>query len=265
MNYSFYLHYGLGDSVFHILGLKTLIKKYGKDLNINFYVKDAHLKQLQEIIDSEKLSNMIELKSIESYYPYYLSYINAWINRNRQHIEAHHALARKKEDRIVFNKFYNEFFESLFNEIKLKKDFVFELDYNLSDIDIELPFNNDKKTLFVVNSVPMSEQLKYDDVVEKRLDDYLLELSKKYNLITTKKVDGIEYFPHSILEYSNIAKKCDYIVAINTGPTSLLLQDSILKKDIVIYIDKNNKYIFDQYSHIKNLSTIEQLITGNCL
>jgi hypothetical protein len=116
---------------------------------------------------------------------------------------------------------------------------------------------NDIDILFI-NSQPLSGQFHYNN---DEWNQVITLFSKKYNIVTTRKVEGIKCTLDDNLTIKDIAAistKIKKIIAINTGPVVGLLNKYTLENVDNFYYFDNSKFEysfpkFEKLQHIKQI------------
>jgi hypothetical protein len=167
---------------------------------------------------------------------------------------------------IGFNDFYVNFFNKL-----LKKC---NIDYNLTklsyiDNDLIYRYNNLNEKynnifsnidILIINSIPLSNQLIY---IEEDWDIFCINLNKKYNIITTKKIDDIKCtldYDLTVKDIAGISIHIKKIIAVNTGVLVGLLNEYTLNNvESVYYIQDNLIYTYPKFKKFNNLNELNFL------
>lgn len=215
-NKIYYLHnsYHLGDNVFNLI-LFYIIKDYIENNNIQifYYAKNEYLPQLREFICSENIKlDSLENKPNNS--------IEIWICNNFfKYIHS------PKVFHISYNKFYINFFNNVLSKLKLNCSInkLFYIDNDLIERYDKIPSIYKDFDILILNSQPLSGQYKYD---KNLWDNYIINLNKKFRVLTTTKVDGILCTYDNRLTIKDIASlstKVKVIIAINSGVVPGLL------------------------------------------
>lgn len=216
LNNIYYLHnsYHLGDNVFNLI-LFYIIKEHIEKNNIQiyYYAKKEHLYQLKEFICSENIKlDSLENKPNNS--------IEIWICNNFfKYIHS------PKVFHISYNKFYINFFNNVLSKLKLNCSInkLFYIDNDLIERYDKIPSIYKDFDILILNSQPLSGQYKYD---KNLWDNYIINLNKKFRVLTTTKVDGILCTYDNRLTIKDIASlstKVKVIIAINSGVVPGLL------------------------------------------
>jgi hypothetical protein len=220
--YNFHNEHHLGDNVFNLIFFNN-IKNYLENNNIfiNYYCQSKYFQQLQEFIQSNK----IILCKIENKPP---KSIQLWIETPIFNFKFNQILSYSKNpyfknmrnNHVFYNNFYKIFFNKVLNTLK----FPLQLDkFYYEDQDLLTRYNNlnDKYKnidILILNSQPFSGQYDYN---KNEWDNYICELNKRYNIVTTTKVNNeIKCTMDDNLTIKTIAAistKVPIIIAINSG------------------------------------------------
>jgi len=251
MIYYFHNEYHLGDNVFNLIffnNIRNYIKKH--NLQIYYYCQPHYMEQLLEFITisniilfpiSNKPNNSLQL----------------WIENPQIEHTFSHIKNISVDNRVCYNVFYKIFFNKVLERLKIHftfKDFYYK-DSNLLTRYDKLQEKYKNIDILILNSQPFSGQYSYD---KDEWDRYICELDKKYNIVTTTKVNNeIKCTTDDNLTIKTIAAvstKVPVIIAVNSGVVPGLLN---------IYTLKNVKqfYTFDNrccYSY-PNFSSREKI------
>lgn len=232
----FYNEYHLGDNVFHLTFLRKLCALV--DDNFVYYVHSMYLPELNKHIVG--FEDRITLKGLEERTP---TAINAWIGEIYD--------KRTYEHKFLYDNFYVEWFNILTNKIYSKSfNITLHSDYPLFSKKL------DGYEILFINSVPMSGQFNYTDL----LDDVVRILSKKYHLISTRKVEGVECTLDkgmSLVDIGTLAANCRDIVGINGGPMSACInQWAIQNVKSWIIADSRHSFSFNNVTHVNNFNEL---------
>jgi hypothetical protein len=235
------------------------IKDYIENNNIiiNYYCLHTYHNQLNEFI----CSNNIKLLDFTDSTPNIDNAINVWIGSNDF-----------QENWFNNNKSYNDFYVSFFNNLLKKINIEYELKYlQYTDPDLLTRYNklDDKYKdidYLIINSIPLSGQLDYD---ENEWNKLCTELNKKYKIVTTKKIDNILCTLDNKLTIKDIAALSTHvkkIIAINTGVVPGLFNEYTLNNIENFYYYDNSlyysypKFIKSDISKLSDFYNQEQII-----
>jgi len=227
-----------GDNLTHIHYLRLLAIN-NSSYTFHHFAKESYLSDLAYYTRDIKNIFYYDL----DYCPFYS--IDAWKNYNR-FFEKH----KEKQD---FVKLYIDFFDFFSNKlninspIKSKTDLIFDSTL-FYDKSILLP----QYDWLIVNSLPLSGQFKLDI---KKMDAFCIEISKKCNIITTRKVDNLPCtvdFGMSLCDIAALSMNCKYHLMVSTGPSWLVLNtfNCANSKGIFLLLDSemvkfsNNMFVY---------------------
>jgi len=221
----------LGDNVFHL----TFLRKLSDLTNDTFvyYVNPSYLIELHKHIVGYE--NRIILKSLSQRTP---SAINAWIGE----IYYTHPL----------NYIYDTFYVDWFNHLTMK---IYGKQMNIDLYSDYSPLSEkvDGYEILVINSKPLSGQFDYD---QNSLDQTIKDLDKKYNIITTSKVDGVRCTMDemmSLVDIGRLSSNSKNVIAIHTGPICCCINKWATERvESWIIADKHNTYSFKNITYAKN-------------
>ena len=248
-----YNDWHLGDCLFVIVYLYNC-KQYIIDNNIkiNFYVNKDYINQLNEFKFSENINLYdITLKPNDS--------INTWIAADNY--EYNDNSINYKGNDPPFNDFLAKFYSnvgkqfnlpSIDNFLYIEEDLLMryeKLDEKYKNIDI-----------LIINSEPKSGQYNYN---KDEWDKFIYELSSKYKIVTSNKVENILCSCDnklSIKDIAAISTNVDYIIAISTGPIIPLFNKYTLERVKQWYIlDNKRKYSYPNSITLTELNDIKNI------
>lgn len=232
MIYYFHNEYHLGDNVFNLIFFNN-IRSYIKKLNIYiyYYCQPQYMDQLVEFINNNNVVLFpIHNKPENS--------LQLWIENPQINYTFTSVKDKSEDKRVCYNIFYKNFFNIVLSKLKIK--FMFTHFYYI-DSDLITRYNNLNEKyknidILILNSQPFSEQYDYN---KNEWDNYICELNKKYNIVTTTKVNNdIKCTIDDNLTIKTIAAistKVPVIIAVNSGVVPGLLN---------IYTLTNVKQVF---------------------
>jgi len=236
----FHGNHHLGDTLIGLIVLYNA-KQYFENNNktVYYYIRSEHIEQIKDfkpikgmqIIDiHNKPPNSIELWNCDDYIfePNGKKNINSKIysglSQNKYYLNYFNIKLKNLHIPVTINRFCYED-EDLFNRYE-------NLHEKYKNIDI-----------LIINSEPLSKQFKYN---EKNWNIGINFLSKKYKIVTTKKVsenilctrdDNLK-----IKDIGAISIKVKVVIAINTGPIVVLYNKYTLMNVKKFYIFADNIY-----------------------
>ena len=241
----------LGDNIQNIIFLNKLSKNF-KKFNFFYGVKKSQIIELKKFVEQ---NNLIILPIFSVRFNSY----NLWKNR-------YYFWSRSRDQlKYDYYKFYIYFFSKVCDENNLKK-----IIFNKNQLFSSVKNNNDKFAkydILFINSKPTSNQLIYN---EKRLETIISETSKKYSVITTKKIKNIPCTRDkslSIYEIGQLSYNCSCIIAISTGPIWAVLNQKNFrnKKPMLIFNNSENLFFNDNTVMSKNTNDIKIFLKKYCL
>lgn len=245
--------YHLGDCIFSIIYFNKVLRKYTNS-EIIFYCNSNYHKQLKEICEERILLKPFQNKGEST-----------WIGRDGLYHGNQGPFSGKYGSTKNTNEIYVHFYNYLSSKCGL--DIVFETKYDIL-YDSDQYLNNidqyDKNyDIMVINSVPLSGQFQYSEL---ELNNIIIDISEKYKVITTKKVNNIDCtldMDYSILDIAKLAYYIDKIITIHTAPHILTLNKwTINKYKRWIVFDNHHSYDYDYIEHYTNLNEMKQNINN---
>jgi hypothetical protein len=216
-----HIEYHLGDNLTH---LQYLIKSsyLYPSVKFNHYLNPKYIKELQPCIR--------DIKNIELFNIYKKPFFskNAWKNYKNFWVQ------RDKTD--SFTDFYIKYFNSLSKRLGINNPVLSRSDFIFDNPPIVDSKKYKRYDFLVVNSDPLSGQLKF---IPDDLERLIIELSKKYSVITTKKIKGIDStldYNYNLNDIAIQSMYCQYHVMIATGPCWLVLNKANCMESNGIYI-----------------------------
>lgn len=217
----------LGDHIFNIIFFYN-IQKYLQENNItiSYFAPVEYHEQIKEFfpINNIILNDYYEEKGIHLWLG---EYLYRYFNNN---------LFFKPYNELHID-MYNIFLES--NNLKIKVD---SLEYEDNELLLRYDRLTDKYKnidILIVNSEPFSKQYHCN---EEDWISYIKVLNDKYNIVTTKKIEGIVCTRDDNLTVKDIgalSTKVKVIIAINTGVVPALLNTYTLSNVKKIYLFDN--------------------------
>ena len=225
----------LGDCIYSCV-LFYNIKQYIEQNNIiiYFYCQNEHLYQVKDFISS----NNIIILSIDDIKPYVKIY-NLWIGSSDY---TYNWYTQIKDTIIPYDDFFCKFYNNFLNIVNIPiiiDKFIYEdCDLYIRCNDINNKTNNKYKNVdyLINNSKPKSNQFNYD---LNDFNNFIIELSKIYNVVTTQKVENIKCTRDDNLTVKDIAAislNIKNFIAIESGIIAGLYNKYITEnKDITFY------------------------------
>jgi len=235
----------LGDNIYCLI-MFSKITDYLETNNIklNHYCDAEHINQIKEFPTSENI-NILPLTEI----PGDVKVYNLWVGSGDYEANWYNSLEKSTIPGMPSEQYFDKFLCRFYNDV-LKTmnvsividEFIFDDDRTLNDLivrnkNIHEKFNNKYNNIdiLIVNGAPRSKQYTYN---EELWDTNIILLSKKYNLVTTKKVEGIictrddDLLAKDIAAISINVKK---IIAIDSGVSLGLFNKHTIKNAETIY------------------------------
>lgn len=242
--------YNLGDCIFSIIYFNKLIK-HDNSYRIIFHCNPDYHGQLKEISDNNNIS----------LWPYCDIGESTWIGRDCLYHGTNGEYSGRYGQTTNFDEIYIHFYNYLSEKIKVDlkfnkaEDILYDSEQFLVDIDkYDLGYD-----LLVVNSTPLSRQFPHS-VTE--FDNIVQELSATRNVVTTKKVEGIDCTMDNDFTVLDIAKLSYYtpdIIAIHTAPHILALNKFTINKfKRWAIFDLHHSYSYNFMNHYTTLSGFQE-------
>ena len=218
-NIYFHCFYHYGDHIQNMAYLNSLAYSESDKLVI-YGVNKQQVDQISEFITSDNLF-VVPLEEI----PWYS--FDLWKNR--------YCYWMRSEVRNDYYQFFLEFYSYVSYVIGLRNPIFGKIDL-LSDVKNQSYSSTEYDILFI-NSKPASSQFFYSDAT---LDLIIESLSKKFKVITTKKIIDIESTTDrkmSLYEIGELSMTCKCIVSISTGPScpALNKENYLNNKPVLIF------------------------------
>jgi hypothetical protein len=246
----YHLHnsYHLGDNVFNFI-LFYMIKDYleKKNVKIFYYAKKEYLNQLKDFLSSKNIIlSSLELKPKSS--------IEIWVNEtyfNYRH--------DRQQMPINFNKYYIIFFNNVLKKLYINIEI---LKFYYLDTDLITRYDNlsekyKQADILILNSTPLSGQYDYK---KDEWDNYILNLDKKFKILTTTKVNNLICTTDDSLNIKDIAaisSNVKVIIAINSGVVPGLLNKYTLQNIKKAFIfDTRCYYSYPNFENRNNINDI---------
>jgi hypothetical protein len=250
----------LGDTIFCFICFYH-IKNYIEQNNIliHFFCDNALISQLSEF----NYSNNISIFPIENM-PNNEELHDLWIGRRIEYNYYDAVLGKKEYFDIFLSKFYNIFLQKIDIPIKIDNFIYDDEALYIRCSEINHITNNKYKNIDYLfnNSRPCSGQIHYN---EYEWDNFAVELSKKYNIVTTKKVDGIKCTLEDNLTVRDIAavstgiKK--FVVLGNGVAAGLMNKYMVHDAEIVYYLCGRDVLSFPNFVNKTHINQMSFLLT----
>ncbi len=204
-----HIRYNFGDNATHLQYLRMLASKHPEIAFFHFTKKD-YINDLKFYVSG--LSNLFVLDLF--YCPEFS--LDVWKNADQFWF--------KHSKRLNFVEFYIDFFDKLSakigleNPIKHKEDFIFD-----GGLFLDRAKDFPDYDWFIMNSLPLSNQFK-SGIAE--LDEFCVKLSKRFSVITTRKIRDIPCTTDYGMSMPDIAAQsinCGFHLMISTGPSWFVL------------------------------------------
>lgn len=241
--------FNLGDHVYTLHYISKLLKT-NTDIYIEYYINMNYYNELLLLIDYN-ISNRITLISQEFYKN---DGIKTWIGYNPQLKIIHNIL---HEDFYIMHWYWISSLLNVDNPIKTKDDFLIDFE------NILIPnILSDTYDFLIINSIPLSGQLNYDEL---RFNNIITYLNLKYKIITTKKVNNITCtLDHNLYlkDIGNISITSNNIIAVHTGPAILTINKFNINniKSYICLNHHNYNYGYNNFKTIPNIYSLENYI-----
>jgi len=240
-----HIEYHLGDNISHLHYIKK-VALLNPSLYFEHYLKPNYINELSPYIKG--LHNV----KILSLYKKPIYSQNAW--KNYKNIW----LLRNKDE--SFTDFYIRYFNELSKRLKIKNPIIYKEDFIFDNPVISKDGIFKKYDFLIVNSEPLSGQFNYST---EELNKLIADLSVKYSIITTKKLNGFDCtldFGYGLNEIAIQSLYCKYHLMIATGPCWLVLNKTNCHKSSGIFLlgeeevinFSNNMNTFASIKELKN-------------
>lgn len=251
-NLHLYNIYHLGDNIFNIIFFNKIYPYLcKKNIIIQYYCNHNYHTQVKEFI---QYPERIILRSLEERGD---KGLELWIN-NRNLVN-HYEL----QCLVGFDTYYIYFYNYILKQLKFPI-LLFDLKYKDEDLIFRqnriltnYPKYKNLDILFI-NSEPLSGQYPYP---RQEWNQFITNLNKKYNIITTLKVKDVDCTMDIRLSCKDIAAlsiEAKYIIAINTGPFVGCYNEYTLQHVQKIYIFVQNLTFdhpkIERHHHINELN-----------
>ena len=246
----YHLHnsYHLGDNVFNLI-LFNIIKKYieANNIKIFYYAKNEYISQLSEFICSKNIIlNSLNNKPQNS--------LEVWICN-----DFYNYVHGPKYFTISYNKYYINFFNIVLRNLNINCSInkLYYVDDNLKSRYERLSPKYKGFDILILNSQPLSNQYNYN---KAEWDRYIVNLNKRFKILTTTKVPGILCTYDDKLTIKDIAAlstKAKVVIAINSGVVpGLLNYDTLINVKHFYIFDNRCFYSYPNFENKKFITDI---------
>ena len=249
----------LGDCIYSFIlfyNIKDYIEKH--NIIIYFYCLDIHIRQVKDF----NCSNNI-LIFTQHHIPTDVKVYDLWIGSPEY---SYNWYSNIEEPTIIpydvfFCKYYNNFLKIVGIPIEIEK-FIYEDNELFTRCEKINNITNNKYLnidFLINNSTPRSEQVEYDINI---WEHFIIQLSKKYNIVTTQKVDNIKCTRDDNLTVKDIAAislNIKNFIAIESGVMSGLYNKYITENANVVYNLSKYDYHACSFSNFNIKNNIEDL------
>lgn len=217
-----HIRFHLGDNLTHIHYLQELAIRY-PETDFHHFCQMSYIKDMSFYVQKQKNIHLYDLKECPVFS------CDAWKNRNR--------FWETYPDKLLFVQFFVQFFQRFSQKLKVEnpiekpEDFIFD-----GEIFKEASGALPQYDWFVVNSIPLSNQIAFD---VSELDALCLKISKKHSVITTRKVGDLPCTMDGGMSLCDLASQslnCQYHLMISTGPSWFVLNSINLEKSKGVYL-----------------------------
>ena len=253
----------LGDCIYSLIFFNN-INDFLKNNNmfIYFYCNNEHYPQIN---DFNNLEN-IKIFSTDLL-PINKKVYNLWIGSSDYNYNWYNAI---NEPLIAYDKFFCKFYNNILNYMNIPviiEKFIYkdnELAKRCLDINLRSGDYYNNLDYLINNATPLSGQFDYN-VFE--FDNFIIELSKKYNIVTTQKVKNIKCtrdFNLSAKDIASISLNIKNFIVLESGIIAGLYNNFLVDNpDVTIYTLSKFDYHFSSFKNFnlkKNLKELKFLI-----
>ena len=254
----------LGDNIFCCI-LFYNIKDYLEQNNIHIYhyCLPEHIDQVKDFSNS---GNIFFLKLTET--PVDKIVYNLWMGSTDWEYNIYNSNGDYYD--VFLCQFFNQFLNKLNIPINLKHLIYEDTDLIVRHETINNLTNDKYKNIdiLIINGAPQSNQLAYD---VDEWNNIILQFNKKYNVVTTQKVDVVKCTRDDNLTAKDIAAISIYakkIIAIDSGVSiGLYNKYTIDNVEVIYYVCDINRYnckcSFPNFIHKNNISDLLFLLNDS--
>jgi hypothetical protein len=266
----------LGDNIYCMI-MFSKVTKYIEDNNIliNHYCLAEHVDQINEF----KCSNNITILPLDNL-PNGEKIHDLWVGSSDYENNFFKSIAKSENKNTYSEKYFDSFLCSFYSNVLHELNipftidkFIFDDDITLNDLLIRNKKINEKTQnkyididILIVNGTPQSQQIVYD---KQEWDNNIILLSKKYNIVTTQKVDGIICTRDDDLSAKDIASisiNAKKIIAIDSGVSlGFFNKYTIEKSDIIYYLCQTPSCTcsFPNFTHKETINDVVDLLLND--
>jgi hypothetical protein len=253
----------LGDCIYSLIFFYN-INDYLKNNNtvIYFYCNNENYSQINDFntLENVKIFSINLIPNDKKIYNLWIGtgdYGYSWYNAIAEPIIAYD---------IFFCKFYNNILKHMNIPVIIEKFVYKDDDLMKRHLNINASTNNYYTNIdFLINNgMPRSAQFDYNLV---EFDNYIIELSKKYNVVTTQKVQNIKCtrdYNLTAKDIASISLNIKNFIVIESGIIAGLYNEYLVDNpDVIIYNLSKYDYHFCSFKNFhykKNLKELRFLI-----
>ena len=253
----------LGDCIYSLIFFYN-INDYLKQNNIliYFYCNNEYYSQINDFnnLDNIKIYSIDFLPSDKKIYDLWIGssdYNYNWYNNIIEPIIAYD---------IFLCKYYNNILKNMNIPVIIEKFIYKDTELIKRAVNINLHSDNYYKNIdfLINNAIPMSGQFDYNLI---EFNNYIVKLSKKYNIVTTQKVENIKCtrdYKLSAKDIASISLNIKNFIVIESGIIAGLYNEYLVDNpDVIIYNLAKYDYhfcSFKNFHHKKNLNELGFLI-----
>ena len=253
----------LGDCIYSLIFFNN-INNYliNNSIVIYFYVVNEHYSQ---VVDFNNLDN-IKVFPVGSM-PNNIKIYDLWIGSSDYNYNWYNAIS---EDIIYYDIFFCKYYNNILKIMNIPviiEKFIYK-DNELFEryININMRSNNYYTNIdFLINNAkPNSGQFDYNLL---EFNNFIIELSKKYNIVTTQKVENIKCtrdYNLTVKDIASISLNIKNFIVIESGIIAGLYNEYLVDNpDVIIYNLSKYEYhscSFKNFCYKKNLSELCFLI-----
>jgi hypothetical protein len=220
-----------------------------ENLVIDFYCRPQFINEVKNVFEND-LRYRIFIKDVAYYKG---SGVHAWYGEIPDQQRDHLLRTMNHEDFFIqwWNKISNQL--DVLNPIKTPNDFLMDSPNILKENKLSQNYD-----FLIINSVAMSGQLDYDNIIMNKMIDYL---SYKYNIITTKKYKNYKCTLDenlSLVDIGNISLRIKKIISVHTSPLILTINKWNIEtcQEWLIMCNLGIKYSFNFSNKFKPFITV---------